>query len=99
MDRDKSNRGLFITWSSSRNQWLLLRKNNQMNDERLQRIQTQIRWMAGLTASGVLVYLSVLSVQRNYTLETPVIVGMLSLIIILMYGADALTSLVESWKG
>lgn len=98
MKSTSKHQGLFIPWRSTKCQWTVLRQLGQMRDEKLQRIQLQIRWTAGLGASCVLVYLSVLSVRENYTLETPVIIGMLSLIIILMYGADALTSLVESWK-
>lgn len=70
-----------------------------MRDERAKRIQYYIRWSSGLIASGVLVYLSFLSIRDSFTLEPPVILGLLALIVILMYGADSLESMIESWKG
>ena len=69
-----------------------------MGKERDRRIQYYIRWTSGLLASGVLVYLSFLSVRQNYTLETPVILGLLALITILLYGADALEGIIEAWR-
>lgn len=63
------------------------------------RIQKQIRWSAGLAASGMLVYMSFLSMSENYTLTLPVITGMLAVIVLLMYGTSELTSIIDSYHG
>jgi len=69
-----------------------------MIDDETESIQYQVRWVGGLVASGVLVYLSVLSVREDFTLEPQVIVGLLALIIILMYGAESLEAIIKSWR-
>ena len=65
----------------------------------LETVKDVIQWSAGISAAAVLVYMSILSLQVEYVLKWPVIVAMLSLIILLLYGASALEGIVDSWKG
>lgn len=70
-----------------------------MEDDWKEEVEYHIRWVAGLLSSGVLVYLSILSIQEGYSLESPVIIGLLTLVVVLMYGADALEDILDSWRG
>lgn len=61
--------------------------------------QGTVEWSVGIAASGLLVYMSYLSLQEGFTLHTPVIIGMLSLIVLLLYGKRPLLRLVGVWAG
>lgn len=58
-----------------------------------------IRLVVGLAASAMLIYLSFLSVRQGFTLDPAVIVGMLALITLMVYGADAVEDLLDAWRG
>lgn len=62
-------------------------------------VYRRIRWGAGLAAAAVLVWMSYLSMQDGYSLQFPVIAGMLAVIVLLMYGVDELENVIESWRG
>lgn len=66
---------------------------------KVEQIQRYGRWVAGLVASGVLVYMSYMSMKMNLALETPVILGMLALIVLLMFGVESLEKLIKTWRG
>lgn len=68
-------------------------------EARVPRTQDAVRWLLGLVASGLLMYMSYLSLQEDFTLQTPVIAGMLALVVVLMFGAKTLEGLIDSWKG
>ena len=65
----------------------------------IEKTQRYIRWVACLVASLVLIYMSYISMRMNFTLETPVILGMIALIVLLMFGVESLERLIETWKG
>lgn len=60
--------------------------------------QETIQWIAGIMAATVLVYMSILSLQQDYILSWPALVGMLALIILLLYGAQTLESIIKAWR-
>lgn len=62
-------------------------------------VHRYLRWIAGTVASGVLMYLTLLSLQEGVRLQTEVILGLLALITLLLYGADALVAVIEAWRG
>lgn len=61
-------------------------------------IRNTIQWGAGMLSAAVLVYMSYMSMQQDFKLSTPVILGMLGLIILLIYGKEPLIRFVEAWK-
>lgn len=63
------------------------------------RIHTLLRWVAGTVASGVLMHMMLLSIEQDVRLHTEYILGMLALIVILLYGPEALANIIESWRG
>lgn len=65
----------------------------------IDRTMDAVQWLAGITAVLVLVWMSVLSLEADYVLEWHVLIGMLAVIIILLYGVEALENIIETWRG
>lgn len=65
----------------------------------IDRTMDAVQWLAGIAAVIVLVWMSVLSLEADYVLEWHVLIGMLAVIIILLYGVEALENIIETWRG
>lgn len=61
-------------------------------------LQDSVRLVAGLLAAAVLVYMSYLSLQDDFTLKVPVIIAMLSVIVLLMYGTKGLVNIIDAYR-
>lgn len=62
-------------------------------------IQTTVQWVLGLVAVGVYINMSYATLSPDVTLSTPVIVGMLLLIALLLFGIDQSEGLIDSLRG
>lgn len=58
-----------------------------------------VQFVAGLLASGFVLWALVRTAEEGFSLSTPVILAMLAVVILLLYGATELRELIETWRG
>lgn len=58
-----------------------------------------ISWVLGMALSVVLAGMFFLTLDEGFAMSRTVMVGSLVLIVVLMYGPDAVAAIVEAWRG